>query len=199
MAEKILFITGKLAERQLKRILRSMKPDFGFKINQIGVNVAALMSENIIMRRLNKPKDIDKIIVPGKFRGNLKKLSKYFDIPVERGPDDLTDLPDYFGMKSAEKELTDYECDIFAEIVDAALLPPRKILKVAKDYISQGANVIDLGCMPDTKFEHLEEVIKALKKLNIKVSIDSANEQDVSQRAPSQKNQNLEGLLHVFM
>ena len=35
MAEKILFITGKLAERQLKRILRSMKPDFGFKINQI--------------------------------------------------------------------------------------------------------------------------------------------------------------------
>ena len=179
MPEKILFITGKLAERQLKRILKSMKPDFGFKINQIGVNVAALMSENIIMRRLNKPKDIDKIIVPGKFRGNLKKLSKYFDIPVERGPDDLTDLPDYFGMKSAENELTEYECDIFAEIVDAALLPPRKILKIAKDYISQGANVIDLGCMPDTKFEHLEEVIKALKKLNIKVSIDSANEQEL--------------------
>ena len=42
MAEKILFITGKLAERQLKRILRSMKPDFGFKINQIGVNVCLL-------------------------------------------------------------------------------------------------------------------------------------------------------------
>ena len=179
MPEKILFITGKLAERQLKRILKSMKPDFGFKINQIGVNVAALMSENIIMRRLNKPKDIDKIIVPGKFRGNLKKLSKYFDIPVERGPDDVTDLPDYFGMKSAEKELTEYECDIFAEIVDAAILPPRKILKIAKDYISQGANVIDLGCMPDTKFEHLEEVIKALKKLDIKVSIDSANEQEL--------------------
>ena len=33
--------------------------------------------------------------------------------------------------------------------------------------------------MPDTKFEHLEEVIKALKKLNIKVSIDSANEQEL--------------------
>ena len=52
MAEKILFITGKLAERQLKRILKSMKPDFGFKINQIGVNVAALMSENIIIRNV---------------------------------------------------------------------------------------------------------------------------------------------------
>ena len=49
MSEKILFLTGKLAERQLKRILSSMKPEFRYKINQIGVNVAALMSENIII------------------------------------------------------------------------------------------------------------------------------------------------------
>ena len=43
----------------------------------------------------------------------------------------ISQIPDYFGMKSAEKELTEYECDIFAEIVDAAWLP-RKILKIAK-------------------------------------------------------------------
>ena len=54
MSEKILFLTGKLAERQLKRILSLMKPEFSYRINQIGVNVAALMSENIIMRRLQK-------------------------------------------------------------------------------------------------------------------------------------------------
>ena len=53
MSEKILFITGKLAERQLERILNSMKPEFKYQINQIGVNVAALMSESIIMRRVN--------------------------------------------------------------------------------------------------------------------------------------------------
>ena len=53
MSEKILFITGKLAERQLERILNSMKPEFKYKISQIGVNVAALMSESIIMRRVN--------------------------------------------------------------------------------------------------------------------------------------------------
>ena len=100
-------------------------------------------------------------------------------MPVERGPDDLTDLPDYFGMKSVDKELIDYECDIFAEIVDAAILPTRKILQIAKNYIKLGANVIDLGCMPDTKFDHLEEVIKALKSLGIKVSIDSANKQEL--------------------
>ena len=59
MPEKILFITGKLAERQLKRILKSMKPDFGFKINQIGVNVAALMSENIICLLYTSPSPRD--------------------------------------------------------------------------------------------------------------------------------------------
>ena len=53
MSEKILFLTGKLAERQLRRILSSMKPEFSYKISQIGVNVAALMSENIIIRRVS--------------------------------------------------------------------------------------------------------------------------------------------------
>ena len=179
MSEKILFLTGKLAERQLRRILSSMKPEFSYKINQIGVNVAALMSENIIMRRLDKEQKADRIIVPGKFRGNLKKLTRYFNIPVERGPDDISHLPDYFGIKKPDEELSEYECEIFAEIVDAADLSVRKILKIAKDYVSQGANVIDLGCMPDTKFDHLEETVKALKSRGYKVSVDSANSEEL--------------------
>ena len=89
-----MFVTGKLAERQLRRILQAMKPEFSYKINQIGVSVAALMSENILMRRITKDKEISKIIVPGKFRGNLDKLSNYFDVPVERGPEDLRYLPE---------------------------------------------------------------------------------------------------------
>ena len=185
MSEKILFLTGKLAERQLKRILSSMKPEFRYKINQIGVNVAALMSENIIMRRLDKEQNADRIIVPGKFRGDLKKLSRYFNIPVERGPDDISHLPDYFGLKKPDNELLEYECEIFAEIVDAADMSIRKIIQVAKDYKNQGANVIDLGCMPDTKFDHLEDTIKALKCDGFKVSVDSANSEELIRGAKS--------------
>ncbi len=185
MSEKILFLTGKLAERQLRRILSSMKPEFRYKINQIGVNVAALMSENIIMRRLNKEQNADRIIVPGKFRGSLKKLSRYFNVPVERGPDDVSHLPDYFGLKKPDEELLDYDCDIFAEIVDAADISTRKILNIAKDYRTQGANVIDLGCMPDTNFHHLEETVKALKSKGFKVSVDSANSEELIRGANS--------------
>jgi len=179
MAEKILFLTGKLAERQLKRILKIMKPEFSYKISQVGVSVAALMSENIIMRRVSKDKEIDKIIVPGKFRGDLEKLSKFFDVPVERGPDDISHLPDYFGLDSSKIELDEYECDIFAEIVDAAVLDVNEIIQVAKKYVSMGANVIDLGCMPDTNFKHLEDTIFKLKKIGLKVSVDSANSEEL--------------------
>ena len=179
MSEKILFLTGKLAERQLKRILSSMKPEFKYKINQIGVNVAALMSESIIMRRLSKDHHFDRIIVPGKFRGDLDKLSNFFNVPVERGPDDISNLPDYFGLKSPKEKLEDYSCDIFAEIVDAAILSTEEILKISKLYIKNGANVIDLGCMPDTNFSHLEDTIKAIKSIGCKVSVDSANNEEL--------------------
>ena len=179
MSEKILFLTGKLAQRQLERILNTMKPEFSYKINQIGVNVAALMSESIIMRRLPKTQEFDRIIVPGKFRGSIKKLSNFFNIPVERGPDDISNLPDYFGMKVVDERLTKHSCLIFAEIVDAAILPVSKIVKIAKKFINDGANVIDLGCMPDTDFKHLEESINAVKSLGIKVSVDSSNNEEL--------------------
>ena len=179
MSEKILFLTGKLAKRQLERILNSMKPEFSYQINQIGVNVAALMSESIIMRRLSKNQSFDRIIVPGKFRRNLKKLSSFFNIPVERGRDDVSNIPDYFGMKIVEDSLEDYDCEIFAEIVDAAILSIPQIVKISKKYIRDGANVIDLGCMTDTEFNHLEDTVKAVKSLGVKVSVDSANDSEL--------------------
>tara|TARA_B100000886_G_C20414664_1_gene488709 strand:- start:207 stop:1586 length:1380 start_codon:yes stop_codon:yes gene_type:complete len=179
VSKKILFLTGKLAERQLSRILDSMKPEFNYKINQIGVSVAALMSENIIMRRVTKEKGYDKIIVPGKFRGDLQKLSNFFDIPVERGPDDLTNLPDYFGLEYQEQSLKDNDCMIFSEIVDATILSVDQILTRAFEYKKDGADVIDLGCMPDTKFNHLEETILKLKENGFLVSVDSANNDEL--------------------
>ena len=179
MAEKILFLTGKLAERQLKRILEAMKPEFSYKISQIGVSVAALMSENIILRRVKIDDSFDKIIIPGKFRGNLQKLTNYFQKPVERGPEDLSNLPDYFGLDSHTKKLNESECLIFAEIVDATILTVEEILSRASQYRKDGADVIDIGCMPDTSFKHLEEVVYKLRSYGHKVSIDSANSEEL--------------------
>lgn len=46
-----------------------------------------------------------------------------------------------------------------------------------------GADVIDLGCLPDTPFPHLEESVCALKAAGHLVSIDSANQQELARGA----------------
>ena len=45
MVERILFLTGALAEKRLKKVLEAMAPtDFTYQTHQVGVKVAALMT-----------------------------------------------------------------------------------------------------------------------------------------------------------
>ncbi len=181
--EVILFLTGKLAEKQLTKILENMSvpspckkpPEWNYRVKQLGLSVAALMTGDLILRRLKDIKGINKIILPGRVRVDLNKLTKNYGVPFERGPEELRDIPEFFGRSEKKKKLTKYNIKIFAEIVDAPNMTINEIIKKALEYKKEGANVIDLGCLPDTKFEHLEKSIKALKKNNLKVSVDSAN------------------------
>ena len=95
--EKILFLTGKLAQKRLERILKEMEPvEFTYEIRNIGVSVAALMTAQMIARRLTDTDDIDRIIVPGLCRGDLSKLSEEIGTPCTRGTIDMKDLPIFF-------------------------------------------------------------------------------------------------------
>ena len=181
--EVILFLTGKLAERQLTKILENMSipspckkpPEWNYRVKQLGLSVAALMTGDLILRRLKDIKGINKVILPGRVRVDIKKLSKSYGIPFERGPEELRDIPEFFGRSEKKKKLNKYDIKIFAEIVDAPNMTVNQILKKALHFKKEGANVIDLGCLPDTKFEHLEQSVKILKKNNLKVSVDSAD------------------------
>ena len=80
--ENILFLTGKLAQKRLERILNEMSPtEFTFEIRNIGVSVAALMTAQMIARRISDLDNIDKLIVPGLCRGDLSKLSDEIGVP----------------------------------------------------------------------------------------------------------------------
>ena len=53
MKERVLFLTGRLAQGRLERVLKGMAPtEFDWSILNVGVKVAALMTEEIIARRL---------------------------------------------------------------------------------------------------------------------------------------------------
>jgi dihydropteroate synthase-like protein len=175
MAESILFLTGHLARPRLEAVLEGMKASFAWKVLDIGVKVAALMTEEIIARRLPEPVEADKIMLPGRCRADLDRLSQRFGVPFLRGPDELKDLPIYFGRARKASDMTKYDIQIFAEIVDASALPVEAIVKRAEGYVQRGANVIDLGCLPDTPFPLLEEAIRALKEKGYRVSVDSAD------------------------
>ena len=179
MAESILFLTGHLARARLEAVLAGMDGAFDWKVLDIGVKVAALMTEEIIMRRLPNPVEADQVMLPGRCRADLERLSSRFGVPFLRGPDELKDIPTYFGRARKASDMTKYDIQIFAEIVDASALSVDSILNRASDYIQKGANVIDLGGLPDTPFPHLEEAIRTLKQQGYKTSVDSANPEEL--------------------
>jgi dihydropteroate synthase-like protein len=179
MSEHLLFLTGKLAEKQLRRILEKMQPDFTYTVHQLGVKVAALMTTDMILRRLKDTFGANRIIIPGRCRGDIHALAKELDMPVERGPEELKDLPVYFGKAADQYDLSRYSVKIFAEIVDAPNISVEEILSRAYYYKQNGADVIDIGCLPSTDFPHMEEAIQALKQQGFIVSIDSLNSDDL--------------------
>ena len=179
MSEHILFLTGKLAEKQLRAILEKMQPEFTYTVHQIGVKVAALMTADMIARRLKDTFNADRIVLPGRCRGDLELLSEKLNIPVERGPEELKDLPLFFGKQALHIDLSHYNVKIFAEIVDAPNLTVDEVIQRAYYYQENGANIIDIGCLPDTPFDNMEAIIQGLKQEGFLVSIDSLETDDL--------------------
>jgi dihydropteroate synthase-like protein len=184
MTDHILFLTGHLARARLEKILGE-SGDLGFTwtVLDVGVKVAALMTEQIINRRLPRPVEADKVMLPGRCRGDLKNLSAEFGVQFIRGPDELKDLPSYFGRQSRNDDLSQHDMRIFAEIVDAPTLTIDAIIERAALMRAAGADVIDLGCLPDTPFPHLEDAVRALQANEHAVSVDSANTEELRRGA----------------
>ena len=160
--------------------LRDMQPaEFTWEAREIGVSVAALMTAQMIGRRLHDVDGVDRIIVPGLCQGDLDALGVSLGIPVQRGTVDVKDLPVFFGRAAESISLDKYNMGIFAEIVEAPQISVDEILARAARYKRDGADVIDIGCLPDTPFPHLEESVHALHDAGYKVSVDSLEDDEL--------------------
>jgi dihydropteroate synthase-like protein len=178
--EHIVFLTGRLAQPQLERVLTAIQPaPFTWEVREIGLQVAALMTADLIRRRVTLPVQAQRIVVPGRCRGDLDALSAHYGMPVQRGPEELKDLPQFFDRAAQPIDLSEREVAIFAEIVDAPQLGVEAIVERARALQRDGADVIDLGCLPETAFDHLEDSVRALKAAGFAVSVDSVNPQEL--------------------
>jgi dihydropteroate synthase-like protein len=180
----LLFVTGRLAEASLREEVEKIAGKLGFRyeVTVPGIQVAALLHSNLLLKRLTVPEHIDRVILPGWCQGDLLALEHHFGKPFERGPRDLHDLPEYFGLsKRRTADLSRYSTEIIAEINHATRMPLPSILQEARSLVAAGANLIDIGGVPGESSSRIYEIVTALRNEGIRVSIDSFDQHEVEQ------------------
>jgi dihydropteroate synthase len=180
--EHYLFVTGRLAEPSLRKVVTELAPavEFDYSIQVMPITVAALMTPKWITRRLEVPPVATKLMVPGYCQGDLSPIVERAGVPVERGPRDLRQLPEFFGHRSHMEDYGDYDIEIIAEINLAPRLPLKEILARASQLEKDGADVIDLGCDPEQSWPDVGQAVRALRAEGRRVSIDSFNPRDIA-------------------
>ncbi len=179
MPSKVLFVTGRLAAPLLRDTLARAKPGFAWEIAVLKISVAALMTPEWIGRFLRVPEGVDLVLLPGRIQGDPAVLQEKLGIPVEKGPKDLREIPEHFGLAAVRRAYGAYDITILAEIHNAPSLPLEEIRRRAAYYAASGAEVIDVGCSPGKSFPALAEVVRALRADGHRVSIDSFDADEV--------------------
>ncbi len=174
---RYLFVTGRLAEFALRQVLErlSSEAEFDAEVAVLPITVAALMTTRWVARHLDVPPGIDRVILPGQCTGDLAILREMArGIPVERGPLELASLPRYFGKPDASNhDYGAYQVEILAEINHASRVSIDDLLVQARRFRAEGADVIDLGCDPGSRWIALKDAVAALEQEGIRVSIDT--------------------------
>jgi len=178
-ARRVQFVTGRLAEPALRRLLAEMAPDFAYDVSVLGITVAALMTTPWIGRHLDVPPGTDLVLIPGLCEGDPQVIADKLGVTVKKGPKDLREIPRYFGRAAAMHEYGAWDIEIVAEINNAPRLSP-EALRAAADYFrASGADVIDVGCTPGLAFPTLGGVVRDLVAAGMRVSVDTFDSDEI--------------------
>jgi dihydropteroate synthase len=178
-SRRVLFVTGKLAEPALRRTLTQMNPPFEWDVAVLKITVAALMTTPWIARFLKVPEGTDLILLPGLVEGHTTVLQEQFGVATEKGPKDLREIPVYFGQAAQARDYGQYDIEILAEINNAPKRPRADVMREAEHYRGSGADLIDIGCTPGVAFPGLRDLVRDLRSLGLRVSIDSFDPSEI--------------------
>jgi dihydropteroate synthase len=176
---RVLFVTGRLAEPSLRRVLEDMGPAFVCDVAVLKITVAALMTTSWIARHLAVPPNTDLVLIPGLCEGDTAVVGDAVGVSVEKGPIDLREIPRHFGRPAASAEYGAWDIDIIAEINNAPRLTREAIRREAEYYRGCGADIIDIGCTPGLPFPALADVVRELVDAGMRVSIDTFDADEI--------------------
>ena len=182
--EHLHFITGRLAEHAVRAIVEQVAQSVGFNysIDVLPITVAALMTPKWLLRHVQVPAQTTRIVVPGYLQTGVAELTEALQLPVVSGPRDIRDLPEFFGKKRVfDASVNDYRIQIIAEINHAPRLSMDELVRTAQQLRSDGADVIDVGCDPGSRWLQVGDAVRRLRELDLRVSIDSFDVNEVAE------------------
>lgn len=180
------FVTGRLANAAVKDVVESLaiKHRFAYSIQVVPISVAALITPRWLLRHVQPDHGVTHVVLPGYCdldAGDplVKRLADQ-NIDVVVGPTDCRMMPEIFGDKLNNADLTSHDIEIIAEINHAPRLGLEQVIATAKMFIRDGADRIDLGCDPQRRCLQIADHVKAVKDLGVRVSIDSFDANEVT-------------------
>ncbi|MDX1682490.1 MAG: DUF6513 domain-containing protein [Phycisphaeraceae bacterium] len=183
----VLLVTGTLAEPATRQVAAELRRRelADPVIEVLTIQVAALMTTDWVQRKLELPdRAIDQVILPGYCRGDLEPLADKLGVPVRRGPDNIRDLPELFGAQRTDPTANgEHDLQIIAEINHAPRLTLDDILDRAAALVADGADLIDVGCDPQTDrpaWDGVADTVTALRDAGFRISIDSFHPDEVA-------------------
>ncbi len=177
---KVLFITGKLAEPAMRKMLGENDLPFTWEVAVLRITVAALMTTEWIAKQLaSVPEGTDLVLIPGLCEGEIEVLRTALGVRVDRGPKDLREIPQFFGRAARAADYGAWQIEILAEINNAPKLAPDEVHRQAAYYRESGADVIDIGCTPGLPFPGLGELVRDLRADGFRLSIDSFDRREI--------------------